>query len=194
MVAAREEPVHSLFPYHRAFRTGGTRTMSDLSERFFVKCPYNLAQGYLSDDMKSRAATGTPVTITLRAPIGSTDLTKDEDVTVGAGVDPMHFDEPWKIHWTPKAGGPYPDFDGELTVRADETYSAAILELRGTYCVRPAHCCPYKLRVSRSCSVPAPSRFHPTIRRLPEAFVRDYSVLRSISSRSHTQSANDGAP
>ncbi len=107
--------------------------MSDLLERFFVKCPYNLAQGYLADDMKSRAATGAAVTIMLRAPIGSTDLTKDVVVTIGAGIDPMHFDQPWKIHWTPKGGGPYPDFDGELTVRADETYSSAILELRGTY-------------------------------------------------------------
>ena len=45
----------------------------------------------------------------------------------------MHLDEPWKVHWTPKDGGPYPDFDGELTVRADEEYDTCVLELRGNY-------------------------------------------------------------
>jgi hypothetical protein len=44
----------------------------------------------------------------------------------------MHFDEPWHIHWKPQAG-PYPEFDGELTVRADETYESARLELTGSY-------------------------------------------------------------
>ncbi|MHB8433987.1 MAG: hypothetical protein ACYDCA_10395 [Candidatus Tyrphobacter sp.] len=45
----------------------------------------------------------------------------------------MHFDQPWKIHWEPAGGGPYPEFDGELTVRADEDYPTSILELIGTY-------------------------------------------------------------
>jgi hypothetical protein len=107
--------------------------MSDLYETYFVKCPYHLAEGYLGEDMRGRAASHAPYTIALRATIGGADLTKEVVVTVAAGVDPMHFDRPWKIHWTPKGGGPYPDFDGELTVRADENYTSAILELRGTY-------------------------------------------------------------
>ena len=44
----------------------------------------------------------------------------------------MHFDQPWRIHWKPQAG-PYPEFNGELTVRADETYKTSILELTGSY-------------------------------------------------------------
>jgi hypothetical protein len=107
--------------------------MSDLHEKAFVKCPYHLAQGYLEEDMRERAALPASRTITLRVPLGGGDLAKDVSVTVGPGVDPMHFDQPWKIHWTPKGGGPYPDFDGELTVRADENYTSAFLELRGTY-------------------------------------------------------------
>jgi hypothetical protein len=53
-------------------------------------------------------------------------------VTFGAAVDPMHFDQPWRIHWTPESGL-YPQFEGELTVRADETYETSRLELRGSY-------------------------------------------------------------
>jgi hypothetical protein len=45
----------------------------------------------------------------------------------------MHFDEPWRVAWTPEEAGPYPDFAGELIVRADDTYRGAVLELHGDY-------------------------------------------------------------
>ncbi|MBC5828642.1 MAG: hypothetical protein GIW98_00430 [Candidatus Eremiobacteraeota bacterium] len=60
-------------------------------------------------------------------------MEKNVIATYAPGSDAMHFDEPWKIHWTPEGGGPYPDFDGELTVRADENYRTSILELTGHY-------------------------------------------------------------
>jgi hypothetical protein len=60
------------------------------------------------------------------------ELTKGVIVNFGPATDPMHFDEPWRIHWKPQ-GGPYPEFEGELTVRADETYETSRLELRGSY-------------------------------------------------------------
>jgi hypothetical protein len=60
------------------------------------------------------------------------ELSKAVTVTFGAAVDPMHFDQPWRIHWTPESGL-YPQFEGELTVRADETYETSRLELRGSY-------------------------------------------------------------
>jgi hypothetical protein len=44
----------------------------------------------------------------------------------------MHFEQPWHIHWKAESGS-YPEFDGELTVRADWTYATARLELEGTY-------------------------------------------------------------
>jgi uncharacterized membrane protein len=44
----------------------------------------------------------------------------------------MHFDQPWRIRWKPQ-GGPYPEFEGELVVRADETWETSRLELRGSY-------------------------------------------------------------
>ena len=60
-------------------------------------------------------------------------LEKNVLVRYERGKDPLHFDEPWNIYWTPEGGGPYPDFAGELTVRADDSYRDAVLELSGDY-------------------------------------------------------------
>lgn len=60
-------------------------------------------------------------------------LEKNVLVWYERSTDPMHFDEPWTVRWTPEGGGPYPDFCGQLTVRADDTYRTASLELRGEY-------------------------------------------------------------
>lgn len=104
--------------------------MSDLLERRFVLCPYNLAQEYLAHIVGARTGTPSPLTLTLALP--GAELAKEVVVTYDAAIDPMHFDEPWHLHWKPKAG-PYPEFDGELTVRADETYASCRLELKGSY-------------------------------------------------------------
>lgn len=106
------------------------RPMSELLERRVVLCPYNLAQGYLARIVGARAGAPGPLTLTLSLP--GAELVKEVIVTYDAAVDPMHFDQPWHIHWKPKAG-PYPEFDGELTVRADETYASCRLELKGSY-------------------------------------------------------------
>ena len=108
--------------------------MSELFECRDLRCPYHLAQGYLTESLKKLAATGRPTVITLSVPpAAGVALKKDVAVTFAPGTDPMHFDQPWRVHWTPEGGGPYPDFDGELTVRAAEDYTTATLELRGTY-------------------------------------------------------------
>jgi hypothetical protein len=104
--------------------------MSQISERRVVACPYHLAQGYLAHTVGSNVASPAPLTLSL--PLPGAELEKEVIVTYDAAVDPMHFDQPWHVHWKPEAG-PYPEFDGELTVRADETYSSSLLELRGSY-------------------------------------------------------------
>lgn len=104
--------------------------MSELLERRFVRCPYHLAQRYLADFVGSRIGSAGPLSLTL--PLPGAELTKSVIVTYDTAVDPMHFDQPWHVHWKPEAG-PYPEFDGELTVRADETYESAQLELKGSY-------------------------------------------------------------
>jgi len=106
--------------------------MSQLSERRVVHCPYHLAQKYLAQTVEGRADSGEESLLTLTVGGPGVDMAKDVIVTFGSAVDPMHFDQPWRIHWRPQAG-PYPEFDGELTVRADETYETSLLELRGAY-------------------------------------------------------------
>jgi hypothetical protein len=104
--------------------------MSQISERRVVACPYHLAQRYLAEMVGSKVASPAPLALTLALP--GAELVKEVTVTYGAAIDPMHFDQPWTVHWKPNAG-PYPEFDGELTVRADETYSSSLLELQGSY-------------------------------------------------------------
>lgn len=106
--------------------------MSGLLEVHIVRCPYHLAKRYLADSIGARAASGEQRSLTLTATVPGIELSKPVTVSFGSAVDPMHFDQPWRIHWTPQSGL-YPEFEGELTVRADETYQTARLELRGSY-------------------------------------------------------------
>ena len=105
--------------------------MSQLSEIITVDCPYRLAREYLARALHEPQ--GEARVMTLRLPLASFDIAKDVVVAVEAGSDPMHFDQPWKLRWSPLGGGPFPDFEGEITVRAGEDYQPSRLEVRGTY-------------------------------------------------------------
>lgn len=111
------------------------KEMTELYQRIFVQAPYNLARVYLNEALRESVESHTSMTLTLELPLreGGAGISREVIATYARGTDAMHFDEPWKVHWTPKGGGPYPDFDGELTVRADEDYVTSILELRGDY-------------------------------------------------------------
>jgi len=106
--------------------------MSDLLEYRVVRCPYNLARQYLAESVEARAASGAPGPLALTLSVPGGELVKEVVVTYGTATDPMHFEQPWQVRWKPKAG-PYPEFDGELTARADETYKSTLLELKGSY-------------------------------------------------------------
>ena len=111
--------------------------MSTLFHRRYLACPYDRARHALEQTLQDLAASGRPVIQTLRVPLPSGDGTegveKDVLVTYGVGKDPLHFDQPWTVQWKPANGGPFPQFNGTLTVRADEDYTTCALELRGTY-------------------------------------------------------------
>jgi hypothetical protein len=108
--------------------------MTSLLQRYLLRCPYRRAREYLRASLNAIAETGETRVIRLRAPISHTGgaLEKDVYVRFGHGVDPLHFDEPWTVHWS-AASGAYPEFDGTLTVRADEDYDTSVLELSGNY-------------------------------------------------------------
>jgi hypothetical protein len=109
--------------------------MAQLFQRRYLKCPYNRAQDLLAEAVQGAAQTGEErvMRLTLAVPaVPGAEFGKEVIVTVAPARDPMHFDEPWKLHWEPK-GDLYPAFDGTLTVRADESYASSMLELEGTY-------------------------------------------------------------
>lgn len=109
--------------------------MARLYQRRYLNCPYNRAREILADAVRDAAKTGQERTLRLTVAIPGVpgaEIGKDVIVTVQPGRDPMHFDEPWKLHWEPTSGL-YPEFEGTLTIRADETYTSSILELEGTY-------------------------------------------------------------
>ena len=109
--------------------------MTSIYERYLVECPYTRARDFLHESLQAAADGGGAQTLMLVAPLTIVPGTLEKNVLVRyeRGSDPLHFDEPWRVHWTPEGGGPYPDFNGEVTVRADESYRRSILELRGEY-------------------------------------------------------------
>jgi hypothetical protein len=106
-----------------------------IHEHYLINCPYARARQYLQESIEGSMRKGSATALPLKAslPLLKGSIEKNVLVSYGRGQDPLKFDEPWLVHWTPEDGGPYPDFDGALTVRADESYRRAILELRGEY-------------------------------------------------------------
>lgn len=104
-------------------------------ERYFLNCPYARAREYLREalDPASYDGTGRTMVPAPRTPFFPGSAEKRFLVQYERGFDSMHFDEPWRVFWTPEGGGAYPDFAGELTVRTGESYRRSILELRGEY-------------------------------------------------------------
>jgi hypothetical protein len=109
--------------------------MTRVTESLYVDCPYVRAREFLHAALAQASADQLPHLVRLKATVPATriELAKYVNVRYSGATDPMHFDEPWRVRWTPEPGGIYPSFDGELTVRADETYRSAILELTGEY-------------------------------------------------------------
>lgn len=108
--------------------------MKTLNETRYVDCPYARAKEYLRETLEAETARGGQ-TLELNANLPGTGirLAKEVHVNYARAQDPMHFDEPWLVEWSPGPGGIYPAFRGQLTVRATDTYRTAELELSGTY-------------------------------------------------------------
>lgn len=99
--------------------------VTHIYERLFLKCPYVRAREYLREALEASAAVKAVETVPTAE--------KNMLVRYERGRDRLHFDEPWNVYWTPEDGGPYPDFSGEISVRVDESYCGAVLEITGDY-------------------------------------------------------------
>lgn len=109
--------------------------MATIKETLRVACPYVRAREYLHDalSLAAKSRIEQPMILTAPLPVGHITLEKGVRARYAAAGDPMHFDEPWHVSWDPEPGGVYPSFSGVLTVRADEDYDSANLELAGSY-------------------------------------------------------------
>lgn len=110
-------------------------TTTIMNEQLRIDCPYVRAKTYLHRMLSPRSNDNVPHELELNANVPAThiELAKHVLVRFSPAADRMHFDEPWQVNWIPEPGGIYPSFQGQLTVRADEGYRTAVLELQGTY-------------------------------------------------------------
>lgn len=106
--------------------------MTHLTERHFVRCAYGVAWRLLQAELEPDGSLAWKLRV---APVFAHDLdaADDVDVQVSRRSDPMHFDGPWTVMWSPQRGSSFPSFNGTLTVRADEDPAVTVLELDGTY-------------------------------------------------------------
>lgn len=108
--------------------------MTSIVQRHFITCPYGLAKTFLQAELAPTSGEHLEWLLHVTPPVpAGAEVSKQVDVYVSRSVDPMHFDQPWKVTWAPSHGGPFPTFSGTLTVRADEDWNVAALELAGTY-------------------------------------------------------------
>lgn len=90
--------------------------MTHIFERVALKCPYAAARRFVHDDALHAVPPIPPFTLSLEH-----------------ADDPLKFDERLRVRWTPKGGAPYPEFVGEIVLRADPALGAPVLELSGDY-------------------------------------------------------------
>jgi hypothetical protein len=103
--------------------------MSDIDEKVLVHAPLGSADRFLERYFAAHAAPNGGARVDLRAG----DLAKSAIVTLVPAHRPADMNPRYTVHWEPEAPGPYPVFDGELTVDGDEDYNAFWLVLDGSY-------------------------------------------------------------
>lgn len=107
--------------------------MTKIRETLHIRCPYGRAKDFLKEELGPLAGSHKHVVRTLRVPFREREVTAPVLMNYSAALDPMGFDEPWTIQWSPKESNLYPSFSGSLCIRADENWETAVLELSGEY-------------------------------------------------------------
>src|SRR5271166_1509587 len=106
--------------------------MSEIHEYISVHCPFDLAPKYLREFFESAGAKGgVGATLEVRAPLGDVKLERE----VIASIHPLSGFPGYErlgIGWEPSGGGPYPKFEGILTV-SEESIDYTRLDLDGSY-------------------------------------------------------------
>ena len=104
--------------------------MTAIVEKELVHAPLGSADTFLQAFLVAHPAPkGDGARIVLRAG----DTAQSAIVTLHPARRPADMTPRYRVHWEAEDGGPYPDYDGELTIGADEDYNAFWLVLDGAY-------------------------------------------------------------
>jgi hypothetical protein len=99
-------------------------------EKELVHAPLGSAQTFLQAYFAAHPAPkGEGARILLRAG----DAAQSAIVTLQPARRPADMTPRYRVHWEAEDGGPYPVYDGELTIGADDDYNAFWLVLDGAY-------------------------------------------------------------
>jgi hypothetical protein len=104
--------------------------MTAIVEKELVHAPLASASGFLNAFFANHAVSkGEGARISLHAGKASHDVI----VTLKPAHRPEDMTPRYHVHWEAEGGGPYPIYDGELSIGADMDYDAFWLVLDGTY-------------------------------------------------------------
>ena len=114
--------------------------MTTLRERLYTSCPFGKAPAFLNyylDQLARNSGTEGAV-IRLEVPLSTFGV--PSNVNVGRDViaqfaqpDGTYGRQRTAVTWKPEDGGPFPTFNGFLSVEQDERYGSSSLLLEGTY-------------------------------------------------------------
>jgi len=114
--------------------------MTQLNERAYVQVPYGRAAESLATFLGRLGwKTGSPTTLRLRVEAGdlgapgAISIARDVEARFDPIDDPRHLTKPMRVQWSPAGGGPFPMFEGSLTISEDEDYGTCVLTLSGEY-------------------------------------------------------------
>jgi hypothetical protein len=104
--------------------------VTPIAEKQLVRAPLasanRLLQGFLA---ANPAPKGAGARVLLRAG----DAAQPALIVLQPAHRPQDMTPHYKVHWAAESGGPFPVFDGELSVGSDEDYNAFWLVLNGVY-------------------------------------------------------------
>jgi len=109
--------------------------MPSIHESTHLSCPYAQASAYLERYLRDLAAIGggaATLSIGVRGPAG-VSIEKTVIAKFVYGLDEHHLKYIVAVCWEPEGGGPFPMFDGFLTVESEQPHESSRLSLDGQY-------------------------------------------------------------
>jgi hypothetical protein len=105
--------------------------MTEIADDVTVECASTDAASYLADFFEEVGAPGGGAVLTLSIEFGDASIRRDVIAKLTAPKGSPGFRE-MGVTWTPKDGGPFPDFEGTLTL-SDQSANSSKLTLSGHY-------------------------------------------------------------